>query len=224
MKKRVIGGTVYAVLFYFTLLTDNLFYGIIAFFAIFGTKELINVIRNIDDKFSKILSFLYAGCFVIFLVSLLFMYRDNPIYVMFFAAVIMLNDTFAYICGKKYGKTKFSEISPNKTIEGLVSGIIIGPIFALLLFIVLGLIFQNDILIFNLSKIGNFNPFNKLIYIYIYSLIIAVLANVGDLVESYFKRKSYIKDSGSIVYGHGGVLDRMDSLIFPMILIFISLS
>ncbi|MGZ3901089.1 MAG: phosphatidate cytidylyltransferase [Bacteroidia bacterium] len=109
--------------------------------------------------------------------------------------LIWSNDTFAYIGGSLFGKNKMIErVSPGKTWEGTIIGI----------FITFGLSFLFNTFVFRLDPLTW--P--------ILGLIIPVLATIGDLVESKLKREAGIKDSGNIMPGHGGILDRFDSLIF----------
>ena len=106
-----------------------------------------------------------------------------------------VNDITAYIIGKNFGNKKaFPTVSPNKTFEGSFAGVIGTIIVSYFLFNY----FDLDIGISKSISIG---------------LIVAVMGILGDLLESVIKRKSGIKDSGSILPGHGGILDRIDSLI-----------
>ncbi|MCH8330226.1 MAG: phosphatidate cytidylyltransferase [Bacteroidetes bacterium] len=115
--------------------------------------------------------------------------------------LIWTNDTMAYLVGSQIGKHKLYErISPKKTWEGAVGGI---------LFCLGASIFVND----NLAPIGIFHWL-------ILALIISITGIIGDLVESMIKRSVGVKDSGSIMPGHGGVLDRFDAFIFVIPFVF----
>lgn len=119
-------------------------------------------------------------------------------YVIFALLVIWATDSGAYFVGRKIGKRKlWPEISPNKTVEGFVGGIVIAVIFAIIMqFIV---------------------PFDKSWPVLIAVTIVAsIFGQMGDLVESAIKRHFDVKDSGAILPGHGGILDRFDSLLFVL--------
>jgi phosphatidate cytidylyltransferase len=121
--------------------------------------------------------------------------------------LIWTNDTFAYIVGKTMGKHKlFERISPKKTIEGFLGG---------MFFTIIGA--------YILSCFDNFlNPVFHSSLIWIGAAIILVIfGTLGDLVESQLKRKAGVKDSGNIMPGHGGILDRLDSIIFAIPFLFL---
>lgn len=124
--------------------------------------------------------------------------------------LIWTNDTFAYIVGKSIGKHKLLEkISPKKTIEGFIGGIVFSVIAG---FLISKYYFK-----------PNPNYFDTSVLIWtISAVIISVFSTLGDLIESKFKRIAGVKDSGKIMPGHGGVLDRLDSVIFvaPFVFLF----
>ncbi len=111
--------------------------------------------------------------------------------------LIWTNDTFAYLSGRFFGKTKlFERISPKKTWEGTIGGVI----FSFAMAIALSLLFDSEHLYFWLITV----------------VIIVPCAIFGDLLESLFKRSLNIKDSGTIMPGHGGILDRFDAALFAL--------
>jgi phosphatidate cytidylyltransferase len=120
----------------------------------------------------------------------------NPKILISIIVLIWTNDTFAYLVGKNIGKNKlFPSVSPKKTIEGFAGGLV---------FTIIGgaLLAQYYIMASNL-------------YIWIViAAIVSIFSTLGDLIESKLKRVAGIKDTGNIMPGHGGILDRLDSIIF----------
>ncbi|QDQ01765.1 phosphatidate cytidylyltransferase [Lysinibacillus fusiformis] len=117
-------------------------------------------------------------------------------FVVYCLLVVWTTDSGAYFVGRKLGKNKlWPEISPKKTVEGFVGGIVIAVIFAI-----------------GMQAIYPFaNGYVSLIFITIFA---SIIGQMGDLVESAIKRHFDVKDSGNILPGHGGILDRFDSLLF----------
>ncbi|MBT6377927.1 MAG: phosphatidate cytidylyltransferase [Flavobacterium sp.] len=117
---------------------------------------------------------------------------------------IWVNDSFAFFVGKNLGKRKlFESVSPKKTIEGFLGGVFFSLITAFL--------------------VSYFCDFLSLTNLLVISLIASIIGTIGDLVESKFKRQANTKDSGTIMPGHGGILDRLDSLLFvaPFVYLYI---
>jgi phosphatidate cytidylyltransferase len=117
--------------------------------------------------------------------------------------IIWANDTFAYLVGITMGKNKlFERISPKKTIEGFVGGVVFAVVAGILL--------------------AQFYLHQDTIKWIIIAMIVSAFGTLGDLIESKFKRIAGVKDSGHIMPGHGGFLDRLDSIIFvaPFVYLF----
>lgn len=151
---------------------------------------------NFHDASFVLFSALYVGVgFYFFHVTRT---MDNGLALFFFVLFnIWATDTGAYFIGRAFGKRKlWPEISPKKTVEGAIGGIVSA--------LVLTVIFQLIHPLFSFPKA------------ILAAIIIAVFGQLGDLVESAFKRHYGVKDSGNILPGHGGILDRFDSLIFVL--------
>ena len=163
---------------------------------------LLGMFEWVTNKFKN----LFLGFFIIFnfgLCSILYVLVDVNAY--FLYGLIIMNtaifDTFAYVVGSKFGANFIvKKISPNKTLEGLVGGVIGSAIFGLML--------------------GHLYDINFIALIFVLG---AFLAFMGDLFISYFKRQSGVKDTGSILPGHGGILDRIDSHLIatPILILFL---
>ncbi len=129
--------------------------------------------------------------------------KDGVFYIMTLIVVVMLNDSGAYFGGLLLGKHKVGfELSPNKSWEGYFSGLLFG---------VLGFILANQ---FSASFFGR-ELFSMIEAVFL-GIALSILADMGDLVESAIKRDGGIKDSGSIIPGHGGMWDVFDAIIFTL--------
>lgn len=172
----------------------------LAFIPLLFDKKGQQPTRYLGNLF---LSVLYIALPLSMLVKIPFLksetYQSSIILGIF--VLVWVNDSFAYLTGNFLGKHKLlKHISPKKTIEGFVGGFIFTLIAGFLLSTQIQILSSNDWLVI--------------------SFIIGIFGVLGDLVESMFKRKASVKDSGNIIPGHGGVLDRLDSIIFATPFIF----
>lgn len=155
---------------------------------------------NLEEASYNLLGIIYPVVFY----SYLYLLRQLPqgvVWTFFTFFLVWSTDTFAYLIGKGFGHYPLApKVSPNKTIEGSIGG--------LLGCFIVGLIFW--------FWMGEFSFLHTIII----SLIVGVVGQIGDLFESSLKRSAGIKDSGSLIPGHGGILDRSDSLIFVLPLIY----
>lgn len=117
-------------------------------------------------------------------------------YIFYALFLIWATDSGAYFIGRAFGKRKLWEhISPNKTVEGAIGGIVCALVVVSIY-----------------EWLSPFSP--SFLMLLIATVILSVFGQLGDLVESAFKRHYGVKDSGAILPGHGGILDRFDSLLF----------
>lgn len=194
---------------------DQLNLVLLAICLLIFIKCLIFLFDNKEQIVSPIWKYLYLVGYIllpfIFIVKISFGINDyNPKIIIGLFILIWTNDTFAYLVGKSIGKHKLYErISPKKTIEGFLGGVAIA-IFA-------GYLISK----LYIKPNPNFSDTSILIWTMI-ALIVGVFGTIGDLIESKFKRIAEVKDSGKIMPGHGGILDRLDSVIFvaPIVYLF----
>ncbi|WKZ31680.1 MAG: phosphatidate cytidylyltransferase [Thermodesulfobacteriota bacterium] len=147
------------------------------------------------DTAHKALGLLYIALPISFITPLRELHQGEW-WLLFLLVVVWANDTFALSVGKTLGRHKLSpEISPKKTVEGAIGGIAGG--------VITGFVF---------ARLAGLGP--DYLDIFALSAGIGLIAIAGDLAESVLKRSAGVKDSGAIIPGHGGMLDRIDSLIF----------
>lgn len=190
------GAYVWAVLLwlvaYFYPSPDDLFFFMAVIFA-----SSLAYFHNFDKRL--LLPFLYPVSGILFF---LILYQDFGIASMFWLLVtVALTDIGAFFTGKAIGKTKFSDTSPNKTLEGVFGGIFLATLA------------------------GSFAGLYVVeFWIALTVTFMTAIASVfGDLFESYLKREAGVKDSGDLLPGHGGILDRIDGYLFAAIIMVIAL-
>ncbi|MEV9593581.1 phosphatidate cytidylyltransferase [Aliarcobacter butzleri] len=161
------------------------------FIVAIGYASQLAYKRTLDKKL--FLPLLYPTASFIFLMTL---YSEYGVKVLLWLFVIVAaTDIGAYFVGRSFGKTKFCETSPNKTLEGVFGGMAFAIILGTLT---------------SINEVG-------IIGAIIVSAIVSLSSVFGDLYESYLKREAGVKDSGTILPGHGGVLDRVDGYLFGAI-------
>lgn len=161
------------------------------FIVAIGYASQLAYKRKLDKK--MFLPLLYPTASFVFLMTL---YSEfGSMVLLWLLVIVAATDIGAYFVGKTFGKTPFCETSPNKTLEGVVGGMTLAVILGTLTAI---------------SEIGILGAI-------IVSAVVSLSSIFGDLYESYLKREAGIKDSGNILPGHGGVLDRVDGYLFGAI-------
>ncbi|UWY26609.1 phosphatidate cytidylyltransferase [Flavobacterium sp. TR2] len=187
---------------------------LLAVTIVVSIKCIIFLFYDSVQKVSTSSKYLYLLGYItlpfVFIVKISFGTNDyNPKIILGLFVLIWTNDTFAYLVGKSIGKHKlFERVSPKKTIEGFLGGVVFAAFAG---FLISKLYIQPK---------PEFSNTSILIWTII-ALIVSIFGTIGDLIESKFKRIAGIKDSGSIMPGHGGILDRLDSVIFVAPIIFL---
>jgi phosphatidate cytidylyltransferase len=182
---------------------------IVSYLSWYETNHLINSINksvtNWQHVAFNLTTLFYAfGIFTVSAIGLYFLL--GPVFFLYVLSVCICSDIGGYIIGKNIGGKKLTKISPNKTISGSLGSFC----FSMLPL----LVFSNlDKFEYSLYSIDNF----------LFCLKVSLVCQLGDLFVSYFKRKAKVKDTGRILPGHGGILDRIDGIIFAVPFVFMSI-
>jgi phosphatidate cytidylyltransferase len=191
----IISVTLFALLYY------KLYFGLIIILLPVLTEVFREKKRNPLNAVLSVFGIIYITIPFLLLNEL----EKNFLFVIYLFVLIWICDTFAYFGGKLFGKHKLTSISPNKTVEGAVAGMLFTVAASLAFYY-----FKSD--------------FINLRDSILLGLIIGAVSQIGDNFESLLKRYTGVKDSSMIIPGHGGFLDRFDSLIFvtPFLYIYIN--
>lgn len=167
---------------------------------ILGSIAFVSAVAyNKELEYKNFLPFLYPTAGMLFIFT---MYQEYGVLsLLWLLMVVAFTDSGAYIVGKSVGKTQFSQTSPNKTLEGVFGGIALATFGGMF---------------FGLMMVD-------LVTALIISFVVAVSSIFGDLFESSLKRAADVKDSGDILPGHGGILDRIDGYLFGGIVMLVLL-
>lgn len=202
-KQRVLSAVILVPLaIYAICFSQSLFFLITIVIVILMTEEWLELIKTAQDKQKWRLIGLVYIAIPMYCVLKLRMQDTNILLWMF--AVIWTTDIFAFFAGKTFGGAKLAPtISPNKTWTGLAGGVFASMIIGFLS----AFMFRGGITFF-----------------VFFSVVLALIEQASDLLESKFKRTFGVKDSGNIIPGHGGILDRLDGvmLVAPFVLFLIT--
>ena len=195
-EKRLITSLILIPLSIFFIIKGSIFFifFLSIIFLVTSYEWVIMSKKNNLLKFSGMI-------FLLFSFYSAFEVRGNENYkdFLFIIMICIFTDIGGYLCGKIFKGPKLTKISPKKTYSGVFGGF--------LLSLISGLIFTNYFFV-------DEEIFNKGLFLLILILFISMISQIGDLIISYFKRKAKLKNTGKILPGHGGLLDRIDGMIF----------
>ena len=200
LKKRIITSIVLIGIFLFCyFIHAYFFYALIVIVSLISWIESNNIFKKIKLKKSLkninvFLSFIYLSFFA-FIVCYSYYEKISLIFILL---VCIFSDVGGYIIGKTIGGKKLTKISPKKTISGSIGSLF----FSIIPLFILN-IYDND-------------EYPIKIFIFLLCLLISLACQIGDLFISYLKRKAKVKNTGNILPGHGGLLDRIDGIILAV--------
>jgi len=160
------------------------------------------IFTNMKTTFKDIAYTFFGMAYVIGFIVFLALLRglDNGRILVWFAIIAAWGtDTFAYLIGCKFGKHKLSKISPKKSVEGAIGGIVGAVVIAIL---------------YTLAINNLYNLQFSYLYVTVVTIILSLIGQIGDFAASSIKRYVDVKDYSNLIPGHGGMLDRIDSLMF----------
>ena len=205
IKKRSLTSIILLSILAISLKEISILYLLIVFINFFVLDEIFKIIKKIfkKNKIMQLFSFAFSISYMLLfsLTIILFInqsFEINKIKILFLLIICISTDIGGYLFGKIIGGKKLTKISPNKTISGLIGSFILAFIIGYLFY------YTQD----NLQTI----EINILILI----LIVSLISQIGDLFISFLKRRAKIKDTGSFLPGHGGILDRIDGILFAL--------
>ncbi len=203
--KRILTSFVLISLIYLSILNSLFLLFLLVVIAFFALKEF-NLIYNLIFKknyflifISNLLSIFYLSIFLLICwINFGSSNIENIVTIIFILSICIMTDIGGFIFGKIIGGRKLTVISPNKTYAGMIGSFLFSLIFGYSFYY-----FQKNLINFEI---------NVLIII----VIVSLLSQLGDLIISLFKRKAKIKDTGTILPGHGGILDRIDGILLAI--------
>ncbi len=210
-KRTISSIFLMSLIFLSALINDYIFLSILFIVVILSWVEWIKIIEKI--RFKKIYRIIHILLFLIYLlIAFIICFNVFVIDKYFFLTILMIcvfSDVGGYVFGKTFGGKKLTKISPKKTISGSIGSFILSYIGFFIIYF-----YFNDLLFVRLV-------IESLFFI---PFIISSICQLGDLFISYYKRKAKIKNTGNIIPGHGGLLDRIDGTIFALPIGFIVIS
>ena len=211
LKRSISSLFLMCFVFLSALINDYIFLSILFIVIIFSWIEWVSVIEKI--RFKKIYHIIHIILFLIYLlIAFIVCFNVFVIDKYFFLTILMIcvfSDIGGYVFGKTFGGKKLTKISPNKTISGSIGSFILSYIGFFVIYLYFG-----DLLFVRLQ-------IEALVFI---PFFISLICQLGDLFISYFKRRAKIKNTGNLIPGHGGLLDRIDGSIFALPIGFIIIS
>ena len=198
LLKRIVSSLILLPLVICIIIYNNIIFTLFLIICL-----IISLYEWISMKKNKIINF--VGLFFLFFTFFLayqlrYELDENYIYFLITILICVCTDIGGYTFGKVFKGPKLTKISPNKTYSGMIGGFLLPIIILQILFNLKSLNFE-----INLS-------INSVLFIF----FISFFSQIGDICISYFKRKSNIKDTGKLIPGHGGLLDRIDGIIFAI--------
>ena len=216
LQKRILSSIVLIPIAIFFIVQGSVFFIFFLSISFFVTSyEWFKMSKNLSKKTFGII-------FLLFSFYLAYLLRLEQGYKIFLLVILIsiLTDIGGYIFGKVFKGPKLTKISPKKTYSGVIGSFILSVVGSLIFIEYFGNL-KNSIYLNYIS----FEPYgiNLNLFVLFFILISSLISQFGDLIVSYFKRIAKIKDTGKILPGHGGLLDRIDGVVFNVPFVYLLL-
>ena len=205
INKRIITSFFLILIIIFSFLNFKILFVFLFILSFMVLFELNNIFKKIYKKklfsqsISNFLSVLYISYFSLTIILFLSeKFIIDKFIILFLLIICISTDIGGYVFGKLIGGKKLTTISPNKTYSGSLGSFFLSLIVGYLFYQI-----QNNLILININ-------------IFIFIILISLMSQIGDLLISFLKRKAKIKDTGSILPGHGGILDRIDGILLAV--------
>ena len=205
LTKRILTSIILLSIVVISFKEIKIIYLLTLFINFFVLDEIFKILKKIfkKNKIKQLMSFILSisYMFIFSLTIILFLnqsFEINKVKILFLLLICISTDIGGYVFGKIIGGKKLTKISPNKTYSGLIGSFILSYIICYLFYYSQDNIISIDINIFFLI------------------FMVSFISQIGDLFISYLKRRANIKDTGSFLPGHGGILDRIDGILFAL--------
>ena len=200
LSKRSLTSLLLFVLIYLAIINKYVLFFLLLIISFISLLEMYNLIKNslLNNKFLIAIIYFVSVIYLSFFLSQLYIFINkdfnSKLLFIFLITICVATDVGGYIFGKFFKGKKLTKISPNKTYSGLLGSYIL------------------SFTVFFYFKV----QFNFSYNLLILTFLISSISQVGDLFFSYLKRKAKLKDTGNLLPGHGGILDRIDGIIFAV--------
>ena len=200
LLERIFSSIALLIILYIAFINNYILFFLLVLISFLVLTEFSNLIKKIfnDDKKKIFILYLTSILYLLLFLSQLFLFINsnstNKLYLIYFLVICIATDIGGYIFGNLFKGKKLTKISPNKTYSGLVGSFIFSTIVFYYFYI----------------------KYNFPVNLIILTFLICSISQIGDLFISLLKRKAKIKDTGHIIPGHGGILDRLDGILFAL--------
>ncbi len=205
INKRLLTSLFLLIIIIFSFSINKILILLIFFVSFVSLVEINSIFKKIykSNKSFRLICFSISLLYMVYFSFVIILFLMNSFDIRKFTIIFLMlicvsTDVGGFVFGKLIGGKKLTSISPNKTYAGVVG--------SLLLSLALGyvyLITQNNLILFNVN-------------LFVLIIIVSIVSQIGDLFISFLKRKAKIKDTGTLLPGHGGILDRIDGMIFAL--------